>query len=362
MKTRAKQTLFKVQPYVPGRPIEDVKRELGLKEVIKLASNENPYPTSPKVLKAIAQAAKSVNRYPDGGCIALRQELAKQLKVKPEQLIFGNGSDEVIVMAVRAFVQPGDEVIFAKPSFLVYEIASCIEGAKLNAVPLMPDFRYDLKAMKEAVTSKTKIIFLGNPDNPSGQYISNTELKNFLKNLRSDILVFIDEAYYEFVSAKDYADSLNLLKIYKNLMVARTFSKIYGLAGLRIGYAMGDAELIDIIGRVREPFNVNSIAQAAALACLKDKAYYKKILTQINAERKYLYASFDTMRLEHIKSFTNFILVKTAIGGKAASQGLLKKGIIVRDMSGWGKPEYFRVSIGNAQENKKFIKALKDII
>ncbi|MBF0484868.1 MAG: histidinol-phosphate transaminase [Candidatus Omnitrophica bacterium] len=346
MKSQAKQTIFKVQPYIPGRPIEDVKRELGLKDVVKLASNENPYPSSPKVIKAISVAAKSINRYPDGGCYALRQELAKQLKVKPEQLIFGNGSDEVIVMAVRAFVSPGDEVVLAKPSFLVYEIASCIEGATLKAIPLLPDFKYDLKAMKAAVTDKTKIIFLGNPDNPSGQYLTKDELTWFLDGLRKDILIFIDEAYYEYVNAKDYPDTLQLLKTYPNIFVARTFSKMYGLAGLRVGYGIGASELVDIIGRVREPFNINSIAQEAALACLKDKAYYKSIALKINQQRKYLYSNLSAMGLEFVKSYTNFVLIKVAQGGKAVSQALLKKGVIVRDMSVWGKTEYFRLSIG----------------
>ncbi|MCA9407679.1 MAG: aminotransferase class I/II-fold pyridoxal phosphate-dependent enzyme, partial [Candidatus Omnitrophica bacterium] len=197
MKNNLKKTIFAIKPYIPGKPIEEVQRELGLKGVIKLASNENPFPPSPKVLKAMAVAARSVNRYPQGDCFYLRKELAKRLNIKPEQLIFGNGSDELIVFAARVFLKQNDEVIIADPSFLIYEIASKLEGAKIKKVPLN-NFRYDLNAMIKAITKRTKIIFLGNPDNPAGSYLKEKDVRSFLKNIRQDILVFIDEAYYEF--------------------------------------------------------------------------------------------------------------------------------------------------------------------
>ena len=361
MKHLAKKTIFNIQPYVPGRPIEDVKRELGLKEVIKLASNENPYSPSPKVIKALTQEIKNVNRYPDGGCYELRKILAKDLKVNLKQLIFGNGSDEVIVLATRAFLSEGDEVVIAKPSFLIYELASKIEGSQIKEIPLK-DFRYDLAKMKAAVTPKTRIIFLGNPDNPAGSYLTEHQVRDFLKDLSQDILVFIDEAYYEFVTEKDYVDSIALLKSYPNVIVTRTFSKMYGLAGLRIGYGVAREELIDVLNRIRDPFNVNALAQVAAVACLKDQNYYRKLAKKIQQQREFLYQSFDRLGVECVKSYTNFILINLKTDSRDMTQKLLKKGIIVRDMNGWGLKNFIRVTIGTEIENKKFLKALEELL
>ena len=361
MKSVVKKTILAVKPYVPGKPIEEVKRELGLRDVIKLASNENPYGPSPKVLKAIAQASKELNRYPDGDCHYLRKALAARLNVSGKQLIFGNGSDELIILAVRAFVGEGDEVVIAKPSFLIYSIASCIAGAKVKAIPLK-NFCYDLDAMKKAVTKKTKVIFLGNPDNPSGMYFTEKEIRGFLKGLRRDILVFIDEAYYEYVNAPDYIDSLKLLRSHKNVIVTRTFSKMYGLAGLRIGYGVANDELIGLLNRIREPFNVNSLAQVAAMAVLKDRVYYRGLAKKINAQRQYLYKSFKKLNLGFVESCTNFILVKTKGNTVDVSKKLLKKGIIVRNMSAWGLKHFIRVTIGTAQENKRLVATLKEIL
>ncbi|MCK5581441.1 MAG: histidinol-phosphate transaminase [Candidatus Omnitrophica bacterium] len=352
---------MKIQPYQPGKPIDEVKRELGLKQVVKLASNETPYGPSPKVVKAMAQAAREVNRYPDGGCFYLRKELARRLKVYENQLVFGNGSDEIIVMAIRAFAGEGDEVVVAKPSFLIYDIASRVNGATVKSVPLK-DFRYDLDGMKKAVTKKTKIIFIGNPDNPAGTYVTAGQLKKFLKSVRSDILVFLDEAYFEYVNDKDYPDAIKLLKAHKNLIVARTFSKMYGLAGLRVGYGIAHAEVVDILNRVREPFNINSIAQAAALAALKDQSYYRRVAIEIEQQRQWLYQQFEKMDVDFKKTVTNFILIDVKKDSRMATQALMKKGVIVRDMSFWGLNTYIRVSIGTEVENKKFIKAFKQLV
>lgn len=361
MKSVVKKSILSVKPYAPGKPIDEVKRELGLNEVIKLASNENPYPPSPKVLKAISKAAKEVNRYPDGDCFYLREALANRLKVNPRQLIFANGSDELILMSVRTFVKKGDEVIIAKPSFLMYEIAATIEGANIKSIPIK-DFRYDLNAMKRSVTKKTKIIFLGNPDNPSGTYLTKKDIEKFLKGLRSDILVFFDEAYFEYVNAKDYVDSIGLLKKHKNVIVTRTFSKMYGLAGLRIGYGIANLELVDILNRVREPFNVNSIAQAAALACLNEKAYYQNIAEKVKVQREFLYQNLDKLGVQYKESCTNFILVDVKSDATKVTQKMLKQGVIVRNMSGWGVKNFIRVSIGTQSENKKFIKVLGEAL
>ena len=361
MKERANKNILNLKPYIPGKPIEEVKRELGLKSVIKLASNENPYPPSPKVLKAITQAAKDVNRYPDGVCFELRRELAKRLKVKPEQFVFGCGSDETIVLAIRAFVEPGDEVVIAKPSFLVYSLAASAAGAEVVQVPLL-GLRYDLPLMKMAVNPKTKIVIIGNPDNPSGLYATKAEVEEFLNGFPDDVLVFFDEAYFEFVAEKDYPDTLALLRSRKNIIVARTFSKLYGLAGLRIGYAVASVEVADLMNRAREPFNVTSIAQAAAIAALKDQGYYRKILAVLRSERDKVCQGLTKLGVEFSKGYTNFIQVKVTKDSREVSRALLKKGVIVRDMSVWGLENYIRVSIGTPSENKRFLSALKEIL
>jgi len=357
----AKKTIFRVQPYVPGKPIDEVKRELGLKSVIKLASNENPYGPSPRALRAIRAAARDVNRYPDGDCFYLRRALAKRLKVSPRQLIFGNGSDEIIVLAVRVFVNPGDEVIIADPSFLIYGIAARIAGADVKAVPLK-DFAYDLGGMQKAVTDKTRIIFLGNPDNPSGKYLTQKQLEDFLNGLRENIIVFIDEAYYEYVRSKDYVDSLGLLKKHKNIIVSRTFSKMYGLAGLRVGYGVAGEEMIDCLNRIREPFNVNSLAQAAALACLNDQPYYRTIAREIERQREVLYRGVRKLGLKYVESYTNFVLIDMRQDASGIAKALLGKGVIVRDMSFWGLKQFIRVTIGTGAENKRFLNALTRIL
>lgn len=361
MKPKAKKSLQNITPYVPGKPIDEVKRELRLKSVVKLASNENPYPPPANVLNAIRKAAGDINRYPDGGCFHLRSELAKCLKVKPNQIIFGNGSDEVIVFAVRTFVGAGDEVVIAQPSFLIYDIASRVEGARIKSVPLK-DFRYDLASMKKAVTKRTKIIFLGNPDNPSGMYFTEKEIKTFMRGLRGDILVFIDEAYYEYVDQKDYVDSIKLLRQYPNLIVTRTFSKMYGLAALRIGYGVASESIIDAMNRVREPFNVTTLSQVAALACLKNKKHFKQVAAEVKKQRQWVVAQIEALGLKSVKSFTNFILIKVPSDSTKISQALLKKGVIIRDMAGWGMKGFIRVSIGTARENKILIKALRDVV
>lgn len=361
MRHLAKKHIFEVQPYRPGKPIDEVKRELHLKEVIKLASNENPYGPSPAVLKAMVKEAQCVNRYPDGGCFYLRQVLTKHLLVSGENLIFGNGSDEIIVMAIRAFVKKGEEVIIAKPSFLIYDIASRLEGAVIKAIPLQ-NFRYDLNGMRDAVTSKTKLVFIGNPDNPAGTFVTQKQLVCFLKSIRRDILVFVDEAYFEFVDAKDYPDTIDLMKTYKNVVVSRTFSKMYGLAGLRIGYGIADQEIIDILNRLREPFNVNSIAQVAAVACLKDKTYYRRIGREVASERKKFFQGLERIKLEYVDTVTNFALVDVKQNSTQVCEALLKKGVIVRDMAFWGLQNYLRVSIGLPSENAQFIRVLKTIL
>lgn len=358
MKVPVSPRILAIEPYRPGKPIDEVKRELGLSSVIKLASNESPYGPSPRVLKAIRQSAQQINRYPDGGCYYLRRALAKRLKVAEDRLIFGNGSDEIIVMALRAFLRAGEEVVIAKPSFLIYEIASKIAGAKVRAVPLI-DFCYDLDGMRRAVTARTRIIFIGNPDNPAGTYISKSELRKFVRSIRRDILIFVDEAYFEFVTGRDYPDSIDLQKEFANVITTRTFSKMYGLAGLRVGYGVAHKDIIDVLNRVREPFNINSLAQAAAVACLQDQVFYRRIARSIEAQRQFIYQELRRLGLSFVPSATNFILIDVGQLSKPVSDRLLKRGVIVRDMEFWGLKRYIRVTIGSSAENKRFIKALR---
>ena len=361
MKLLLKQNIWRVKPYVPGKPIEEVKREYGLSSVIKLASNENPFPPSPQVLAALRTHAKEINRYPDGDCFYLRQALARRLRVLPQQLIFGNGSDEILVLALRALVSDGDEVMVAKPSFLVYGIASQVMGAALKEV-LLKNMRYDLPAMAQAVTDKTKIIFIGNPDNPAGTYVTAQEVEEFLKAVPSHALVVFDEAYYEFVQKNDYPDAIGLMRTYENVLVTRTFSKFYGLAGLRVGFGIGHPKLIDGLNRIREPFNINSLAQAAALACLLDIAYYRRMARKIASQKIFLLTALRKMGLDCKESATNFILIDVKKNSSEVCEQLLHKGVIIRDMNFWGLENFVRVTVGTNQENRRFLAALKGIL
>ena len=254
-----------------------------------------------------------------------------------------------------------DEVIIAKPSFLIYEIASILSGARLHQVPLK-NFRYDLQAMKAKVNQRTKLIFIGNPDNPAGTYITAREAEGLLQSVPKSTVVFFDEAYFEFVQARDYPDTLALMKKYPNVITTRTFSKVYGLAGLRVGYGVASREIIDILNRLREPFNVNSVAQAAAAAALSDEKYYLGLVKETQEQKQYLYRSLGKMGIDYRESFTNFILVHVIKDSSKVAGALLKKGVIVRDMAAWNLKGYIRVSIGKPSENKYFIKTLGEIL
>jgi len=273
----------------------------------------------------------------------------------------GNGSDEVIVFAIRAFVKPGEEVIIARPTFLIYEIASKVEGVRIKYVPLKK-LKYDLDAIKKAVTKKTKLVFVANPDNPTGSYVTKEEVKRFMAGLRKDIIVFFDEAYYEFAREfKDYPETTKFLKT-RNVIITRSFSKIHSLAGLRIGYGMASEGLIEAMEKVREPFNVNSLAQTAALAALDDASHVKKSISIVKQGKIFLYNELDRMDISYVPSATNFILIR--IGEKAAKvyNTLLKKGIIVRNMNAWKLKDFIRLTVGTMSENRRFIEALKKVL
>ncbi|HAM42048.1 MAG TPA: histidinol-phosphate transaminase [Candidatus Omnitrophica bacterium] len=354
--SRARTVVRDLPRYKPGTPIEEVQRQLKRSSVIKLASNENALGPSPKALRALRKATARLNRYPDATCRDLRVRLAKHLKVAPEQLLIGNGSDELIVLALRAFVDPGDHVVVARPTFLIYELQAKACGASITAVPLRDD-RYDLAAMKAAITPRTKLVFIANPDNPTGTYVTAGELEGFLKDLPSHVMVFMDEAYYEFVEANDYPQTIRKLGR-APLIITRSFSKAYGLAGLRVGYGMADPAIIRAMDAVREPFNVNLLAQAAAEAALDDRTFLTRTRRVIREGRAYLSRELGRLGLRVIPSVTNFLLIEFGPNASAVAKRLLQQGVIVREMSAWKLEGCLRVTIGTMAENRRFLRAL----
>lgn len=363
MKTVVCPPVLRVKNYTPGKPIEEVQRELGLKEVIKLASNENCMGPSPRALAAVRKALGRVNRYPDASGFALKARLARHLGVEPASIVLGNGSDEVICLAVDAFVGDGDEVVIAQPTFLIYEIVSQLKNARIRFVPLRKDLRHDLAAMRKAITPKTKMVFIANPDNPTGTYVTRRELEAFLKGLPEKVIVFLDEAYFEFAEfgCGDYPNGLEYLGR-KGLIVSRSFSKAYGLAGLRIGYGVGDPEVIGYLERVREPFNVNLLAQVGAEAALDDRVFLAKTLQHVQKEKDLICASLRKMGISYVPSATNFVILDTRQDCKKVFTELLQRGVIVRDMKAWGLDTYIRVTIGTRAENRKFLTALQEVL
>jgi histidinol-phosphate aminotransferase len=358
----ARKNLEGVKNYEPGKPLEEVEREYGIRDAVKMASNENALGPSPKAVRAVQKSLARVHRYPEGGCYYLRNKLSSALKVEPDRLVFGNGSDEILVFAVRAFVEAGEEVIIADPTFLIYEIATRVESGSVVKVP-MKDFRYDLAAMQKKISSKTKLIFIANPDNPVGTYIREADLVRFLESVPKRVVVVLDEAYYEFAKIKkDYPDSLRLLKRFENLVVTRTFSKAYGLSGLRVGYGVANPQIIAALNKVREPFNVNLLAQSAAVAALDDKEHLKKTLKMVAEGRTYLARELKRLGFTVIETVTNFILFDLSEDAKPVYERLLRRGVIVRPMAAWGLKTFMRVTIGRKNENERFIEALKQEI
>ncbi len=354
-----KKSLDNIKSYQPGKPIDEVKRELGLKRVFKLASNENPYGPTEKVKEAILTAAGEVNRYPDGGCFKLRQVLSEKLSILADKIVFGNGSDELIVLALKAFVEPGDEVILSHPTFLVYKIASAIAEAKVVTVPVR-DFKYDLDGMLSKITDKTKMIFIVNPENPTGTYVTEDEMKDFVEKVPPHVIVFIDEAYYEYAKGGDYPETINMIdREDRTVIVSRTFSKAYGLAGLRLGYTVARKDISMALNKVREPFNVNSVAQAAAVAALEDENGFARSVELVEKEKDKICKALNGMDVEFVPPKANFILIDTKRSSKKIFDFLLKEGVIVREMSSWSLDGFIRVSVGFPEENDAFIEAFE---
>ncbi len=355
--------ILATHPYTPGKPISEVQRELGLDSVVKLASNENPEGPLPSVIEAVQRAALDLNRYPDASCYELTRGVAGDLGVAPENLIFGNGSNEVIDMFIRALVSPGENVVFGHPSFIVYPLTCGVHFECGRAVPLDAEDRHDLPAMAAAVDDATKLVIVCNPNNPTGTYNTAAEFDAFLRDVPEHVIVLVDEAYYEYVAAADYPQTLPLLDAHPNLVIARTFSKIHSLAGLRVGYAVAHRDLIAELHKTREPFNVNSLSQAAALAVLQEKQETGARAARNREWLEDLSRELTALGLEITPSQTNFILVRCPGNANELTRELLTRGVIVRPMSAFGLGDgAIRISVGLPAENQRCIAAMREIL
>jgi histidinol-phosphate aminotransferase len=338
-------------------PIEELERELGITGSIKLASNENPLGPSPRALAAIRAALGDLHRYPDGSAFYLKRRLAERLGVTPAELLVGNGSNEVIELVVRTFLRPGDEAVMSDQAFVIYRMVVQAAGGRSRIVPLR-DFTHDLAAMAEAVTPRTRVVFLANPNNPTGTIFRRGEWEAFLRALPSTLIVVADDAYAEYVEAPDYPDTIRERGDGRvPIVTLRTFSKLYGLAGLRVGCAVAPAEVIEVMGRIRQPFNVNSLALVGALAALDDEEHVRRTLALNRSGMATLVAGFGRLGLVHVPSAANFVLVHVG-PARRIYEALLRRGVIVRPMDVYGFPQHLRVTVGLPEENARFLEAL----
>ncbi len=350
-----------LKPYRAGMSIDEVKRKYNLSNLIKLASNENSYTPSERVVKALQELSKSPYIYPDGNCTELKKVLSAKLNITPENLIIGNGSNEIIELCYRTFLGKGEKVISCSPTFSFYKICCATTNGKYLEVPLKNN-TFDLNAIYTKIDSTTKIIIICNPNNPTGTALSLSELENFFKKIPDNILLVIDEAYIEF--SKEKYGAIDLIKKFpnKNLLILRTFSKLYGLASLRIGYGIANKTIIEFLNKVRQPFNVNAFAQVAAVEALKDEEHKNKVLNHIANEKIYLYRQFQKLNIPFIESETNFIFFETSEDNDKIFEEFLKRGVIIRSLKSFGYSNALRVTIGTSSENRKFINALQSIV
>ncbi len=356
---RVKPWIAALQPYVPGKPIEELEREFGLTDVVKLASNENPLGPSPKALAAVRAALGGVHRYPDGACFRLRDKLSRRLDVAPGQLVFGCGADEILELVAKAFLGPGDECVFAWPSFAMYPIVTRGMGATPVAVPLDAQLVHDLDAIAQAIGAHTRVVIVCNPNNPTGTSVGAEAFERFATALPEDLVLVIDEAYVDFARRPDFPDALAWVRRRPGTLVLRTFSKSVGLAGLRVGYGIADAELAGFLERARHPFNVNLLAEVAATAALDDHEHLERT-RRLNAEGiELLTRELGALGIEVWPSEANFVLARP---GPGAYERLLREGVIVRPLAGFGLPEHVRISIGLPDENERLVKALRRMI
>ncbi|MBP6965630.1 MAG: histidinol-phosphate transaminase [Armatimonadetes bacterium] len=355
------ENICRLKPYSPGKPIEEVEREYGIKDPVKLASNENPLGPSPKAVEAMRTALQTVSLYPDGACYHLKKELASHWGVGEDMLCIGNGSDELIHYIGVTFLSEDDEVIQADPSFVRYESAAVLNDCSCIMVPLK-DYTHDLDAMADRINDRTRLIFITNPNNPTGTMVTARELERFMLRVPERALVIFDEAYYEYVERDDYPNTLNYVMAGRNAVILRTFSKVYGLAGLRVGYGIARPEIIQCLNQVREPFNVNSIAQVGAVASLRDPDQVART-RRVNSEgKKYLYREFEAMGLPFIPTEANFVMFDTKKQCRPLFEEMLRRGVILRTGDIFGMPTWFRVTIGTQEENERFVTALREVL
>ncbi len=359
--TRVRKAVHRLKPYVPGKPIEEVQRELGLTEVVKLASNENPLGPSPKGMEAAMRALAEAHRYPDDSYYRLRQKIAAVYNVPPDWVLLGRGSDEILLHIVQTFVEPGDEVVFSTPSFVMYDILTTLMDGQSVKVPLR-DYVHDVAGLLAAITERTKLVFVDNPNNPTGTILRERAVRALLDELPEGVIVVLDEAYAEFVEAKDYPQSLKFVREGYPVIVLRTFSKAYGLAGLRVGYGFARSEFTQHLFKVREPFNVSSIAAAAAEAALDDREFLKRVLQTVWTGKRLMYRMLEKLGLRYVPTEANFVLIDVQRPAHEVADALLRKGVIVRPCEPFGLPTHLRVDVGTPETVERFAAALKEVL
>ncbi len=353
--------LASLKPYVPGKPLSELERDLGIKDSIKLASNENPLGPSPRVRAALEAQIKDITRYPDGGAFELRRVLAAHHGVDAACVTVGNGSNDVLDMVARVFLWAGRESLFSQYAFAVYPISSMAVGASLRIAPAV-DFGHDLAAMRAMVSEHTGVVWIANPNNPTGTRLNKTALREFIESVPVKVIVVVDEAYFEYVQDEDFPDASQWLSDFPNLIVTRTFSKAYGLAALRVGYGLSHPDVADLLNRVRQPFNVDSFAQAAALAALEDQDYLRRSVEVNDQGMRQLLAGVQRLGLGYIPSVGNFLTVDLARDAGPIDQALLRLGVVTRPVANYGLPNHLRVSIGLEAENARFLDALEQVL
>ena len=361
MKLTIPDYILAIEPYVPGKPLEALEREYGISDSVKLASNENPLGPSPKALAAIRNGLAALHRYPDGAGHMLTRKIAAANGIMPANVVIGNGSDEIIALLVRALLRPGDRVIVPRPSFLMYAIAASAAGGVVDVVPLK-DLTMDLDAMAERVTADTRLVFVCNPNNPTGTVVTQTAFDRFMARLPADAVVVVDEAYIEFARHPDCLKTGQPSDLDRPLVTLRTFSKVYGLAGLRVGYGIMPASLAEILNRVRPPFNVNSMAQVAAAAALDDQVFLEQTTRLVHRGLGELYEALDRMGLTYFKTEANFFLIDVGQPADVVFENMLRQGVIVRSMRAYGFPTYIRINVGLESENRRFLRALETVL
>ena len=353
--------LRELKPYVPGKPLSELERELGISESIKLASNENPLGASPRVAEAIQAALPELARYPDGGGFELRQALAQKHGVGADCITLGNGSNDVLDMVARVFLQPGSESLFSQYAFAVYPISSQAVGARLVIAPAR-GYGHDLSAMRGLVSPDTRVVWIANPNNPTGTWLARDELHAFIKDLPPGVMVVLDEAYTEYVAESDYPDATAWLQEFPQLIVTRTFSKAYGLASLRLGYALSHPDVADLLNRVRQPFNVNSLAQVAALAALRDERFIDESVAVNRSGMAQLVSGVESLGLGYIPSVGNFLCIDFERDAGPIDRALLQRGCITRPLANYGMPNHLRVTIGREAENARLLASLREVL